>query len=46
MCAMLALVAPEELQISQLRATRFLDSYIGGCVSIAAQDAKRFMGTC
>jgi WD repeat-containing protein 24 len=32
MCAMLALVAPEELQISQLRVTRFLDSYIGVCV--------------
>ncbi|KIM46428.1 hypothetical protein M413DRAFT_441521 [Hebeloma cylindrosporum] len=28
MCAMLALVAPEELQISQTRVTRFLDSYI------------------
>jgi len=29
MCAMLALVAPEELQISRTRVTRFLDSYIG-----------------
>jgi hypothetical protein len=29
MCAMLALVAPKELDISQARVTRFLDSYIG-----------------
>lgn len=29
MCAMLALVAPRELRLSQLRATRFIDSYIG-----------------
>ncbi|KAF8813412.1 hypothetical protein BYT27DRAFT_7158298 [Phlegmacium glaucopus] len=28
MCAMLALVAAEELRVSRLRATRFLDSYI------------------
>jgi hypothetical protein len=29
MCAMLALIAPEELQISTSRVTRFVDAYIG-----------------
>lgn len=41
MCAMLALVAPKELRLSQLRATRFLDSYIGVCrIRILFQGCK------
>jgi hypothetical protein len=35
MCAMLALVAPEELQISRARVTRFLDAYIGNSRRLA-----------
>jgi hypothetical protein len=29
MCAMLVLIAPEELRISKRRVTRFVDAYIG-----------------
>ena len=32
MCAMLVLIAPEELGVSRRRVNRFIDAYIGGSV--------------